>query len=79
MWSQGKGDNARKKKGCTHNIYTINSIVHACVVRVCFVVSLKVLDARELPFEACSFDLVVDKGTVDAMLCDATSGKDNAR
>lgn len=38
----------------------------------------KVLDARKLPFEAGSFDLVVDKGTVDAMLCDG-SGIGNAR
>ncbi|CAN0178333.1 unnamed protein product [Scytosiphon promiscuus] len=41
-------------------------------------VEFMVLDARDLPFEAGSFDLVVDKGTVDAMLCDS-SGKDNAR
>ncbi|CAN0044779.1 unnamed protein product, partial [Hapterophycus canaliculatus] len=41
-------------------------------------VEFVVLDARDLPFAAGSFDLVVDKGTVDAMLCD-NSGKDNAR
>ena len=40
--------------------------------------SAKVLDAKKLPFEAGSFDLVVDKGTVDALLCDGT-GTTNAR
>eukprot|EP00752_Nemacystus_decipiens_P002602 g2435.t1 len=41
-------------------------------------VEFRVLDARKLPFDAGSFDLVVDKGTVDAMLCDKT-GKESAR
>ncbi|CAM9511911.1 unnamed protein product [Choristocarpus tenellus] len=39
---------------------------------------VKVMDAREVEFEANSFDLVVDKGTIDAMLC-SEEGKDNAR
>ena len=38
----------------------------------------QVLDARNLPFETGLFDLVVDKGTVDAMLCD-DAGKGSAR
>lgn len=33
----------------------------------------KVLDARELPFESGSFDAVISKGTVDALMCDDTS------
>ncbi|CAM9411450.1 unnamed protein product, partial [Ectocarpus sp. 12 AP-2014] len=41
-------------------------------------VDFQVLDARDLPFEDGSFDLVVDKGAVDAMLCD-DAGQDNAR
>ncbi|CAM9445708.1 unnamed protein product [Ascophyllum nodosum] len=41
-------------------------------------VDFRVLDAKRLPFEAGSFDLVVDKGTVDALLCDGT-GTTNAR
>ncbi|CAM9834496.1 unnamed protein product, partial [Ectocarpus fasciculatus] len=41
-------------------------------------VDFQVLDARDLPFEAGCFDLVVDKGAVDAMLCD-DAGQDNAR
>lgn len=46
---------------------------------VCILLNgLQVLDARELPFQARSFDLVVDKGTVDALLCDKT-GTANAR
>ncbi|CAM9338250.1 unnamed protein product [Laminaria digitata] len=41
-------------------------------------VEFRVLDARNLPFEGGTFDLVVDKGTVDAMLCDE-AGKGSAR
>ena len=39
---------------------------------------MQVLDARNLPFQDGLFDLVVDKGTVDAMLCDK-AGKGSAR
>lgn len=38
----------------------------------------QVLDARHLPFEAESFDVIIDKGTLDSMLCDQ-EGKGSAR
>lgn len=52
--------------------------VPGCLLVGCVPPTGQVLDARKLPFAAGSFDLVVDKGTVDAMLCD-NAGKDSAR
>ena len=37
------------------------------------------MDARRLRFDAQSFDIVFDKGTIDAMLCDVRMGMNNAR
>ncbi|CAM9961200.1 unnamed protein product [Discosporangium mesarthrocarpum] len=41
-------------------------------------VTFKVMDARDLKLDDKSFDLAVDKGTIDAMLC-SDNGKENAR
>jgi len=40
-------------------------------------VTYKVLDARELPYDQASFDLIMDKGTLDAMLSDKDEGNNN--
>ena len=40
-------------------------------------VQFQVLDARNLPFKEKYFDLIIDKGTLDAMLSDENQGKRN--
>jgi ubiquinone/menaquinone biosynthesis C-methylase UbiE len=39
--------------------------------------SFEVIDARKLPYDSGSFDLILEKGVLDAMLSDAESGKEN--
>jgi SAM-dependent methyltransferase len=39
--------------------------------------SFEVIDARELPYDSGSFDLILEKGVLDAMLSDAENGKEN--
>lgn len=43
----------------------------------CLQVDYKVHDARNLPYESRSFQLVMDKGTLDAMLADKVEGHGN--
>lgn len=43
----------------------------------CLQVDYKVHDARNLPYESRSFQLVMDKGTLDAMLADKVEGRGN--
>jgi SAM-dependent methyltransferase len=40
-------------------------------------VSFEVIDARKLPYSDGSFDLILEKGVLDAMLSDADTGRDN--
>ena len=42
-------------------------------------VSYEYQDARALTYGSSSFDLVLDKGTIDAMLCSDAAGYDNGR
>lgn len=40
-------------------------------------VKYEILDARKLPYDANSYDLIFEKGTMDAMLSDASEGVEN--
>ena len=42
-------------------------------------VEYEVADARKLPYDDESFELLIEKGTLDAMLSDTKDGAENSR
>lgn len=55
-----------------------DTIIDILQSKNCSNLSFSCMDARRMTFQESSFDIVIDKGTLDAMLCSESEGFDNA-